>query len=199
MYFIIFGIWSYSSWEPWSWFCNVGFIFIWREGLIIITCSLPVTLRGLDFMLSCFMDLFLMDEIVLILKSYYILRFLPLVSHIIFFPAEGRQLKCKVGGNPLWRWGLMFQNVVYTLYQIFLFMVLCLQSEEYMDLETRGWKQEWPHLHHSQWPTEFCCLCSAGLEVLDTARVRLNYKLWVPSGHFELLAAKDHQVNRVTT
>lgn len=48
-----------------------------------------VTLRDLDFMLICFMDLFLIDEIVLIFKSYYILCSLPLVSYIDI-PAEGR-------------------------------------------------------------------------------------------------------------
>lgn len=59
-----------------------------------------VTLRDLAFMLTCFMGLFLMDEIVLILKSDYTLCFLFLVSYIciFFFPAEGRH-KYKVGGS----------------------------------------------------------------------------------------------------
>ena len=57
--------------EPWSRFCDICFIFIWREGLIIISCSVNVTLRDLGFMLIYFMDLFLMDEMVLILKSYF--------------------------------------------------------------------------------------------------------------------------------
>ena len=43
-----------------------------------------VTLRDLGFMLIYFMDLFLMDEMVLILKSYYILYVMLLTSFHIY-------------------------------------------------------------------------------------------------------------------
>lgn len=67
-----------------------------------------VTLRDLAFMLTCFMGLFLMDEIVLILKSDYTLCFLFLVSYIcIFFfllkediSTKSEAVSVKMGLNP---------------------------------------------------------------------------------------------------
>lgn len=71
------------------------------------------------------------------LKSYYILCILPLVSHIhILAVAEvrsWRQYPVKTGLNSP-------ECSRYIISETFLFMVLCLQSGEYMDLKTRGWK-----------------------------------------------------------
>lgn len=140
MYFIMFWTWSYGSWEPWSWFCNIGFVFIGRVGLIIITCSVNVTFRDLDFMLTCFMDLFLMDAMVLILQSYYTLHFLPLVSYIYMYvyvymyshKGRGHRWSAKLEAKPLWRGGLTFQNAVYTLDQRFFFSWCCVSNQKDM-------------------------------------------------------------------
>lgn len=53
-----------------------------------------VTLRDLD--------LFLMDEVVLIFKKLlYTILLTPRCFLFFVFPAKGRQLRCKVGGNTL--------------------------------------------------------------------------------------------------
>lgn len=123
----------------------------------MITCSMNMTLRDLDFMLTCFMDLFLMDAMVLILKSYYALHFLLLVSYIyicictcmgICIPLR-EEVIAEVQSwrqYPVKRWLNPPECSIHVILEISLFMVLCLQSEDYVELEMRGWQRDWPHL-----------------------------------------------------
>ena len=66
----------------------------------------------------------------------------------------------------------------------------------------------WPCLQHMEVPRARGWVGAApqSLELLvvnrsmispeDTAKVQLNYKLWLPSGHLELLVARDQQIRR---